>query len=157
MQHCQNTGIGNPTEVKGIVILPDEWTKPSSVTQWKPATSDDHWTDNYYDLAKWRDMELSGAVFLPAAGRRKANVLGTQNTEYDGGNHAHQDYGVYWTAFSLHDMSESLGFGYDVVGDNVNGVYETAPDYGHAVRLIHRLSAGSSTGGSGSKFFPKKN
>ena len=78
-------------------------------------------------------MELSGAVFLPAAGRRNG-------TDYDGGGYADQDYGVYWTAQSLRDMAELLAFGYPVLSDKVNPVYQSAPDNGHSVRLVHRLN-----------------
>ncbi|MBO4250986.1 MAG: hypothetical protein J5884_07000 [Paludibacteraceae bacterium] len=53
--------------VKGFVILPDGFQKPSQCSWTHQATN---FTTNDYDASTWQYMEEQGAVFLPAAGHR---------------------------------------------------------------------------------------
>ena len=51
--------VATVADVKGLVLLPDEWTAPSGVS----LTSGGTYTDE-----QWTTLEKAGAVFLPAAG-----------------------------------------------------------------------------------------
>ena len=87
--HCQiSTANGTVT---GMLILPDNWAKPSNCTVTPGTGSFDRVT---YDATAasgasnaWRDMEAAGAVFLPAAGSRYGNRM------YDVGSD-----GLYWSS-----------------------------------------------------------
>ena len=73
--------------VNGLVLLPDGWTCPAGVTfksrfagEWNVQAYADYQT---FTLADWRELEASGAVFLPAAGNRYAmKVSFVQNSGY---------------------------------------------------------------------------
>jgi hypothetical protein len=54
---AQRKAFATVAGVKGLVILPDEWTQPAGVT-----------AGNSYTAEQWIKMEAAGAVFLPAAG-----------------------------------------------------------------------------------------
>lgn len=55
--------------VRGMVLLPDNWTLPTSVTF---VNTHSRLTSNYeqnvYDTVQWAAMEAAGAVFLPTTG-----------------------------------------------------------------------------------------
>ena len=88
-------GTGNINGVSGLIILPDNWTQPSGCTfiSGFPTNSNSFdWTLNSYTLAQWAQMEASGAVFLPASGRR----YGT-----DAGNVGGNSY--YWSSTPYSD------------------------------------------------------
>ena len=59
----QNVNNGN--DVKGVILLPDEWTSPG--LSFTPGNT--NWA-NVYTADEWAQMEAAGAVFLPAAGER---------------------------------------------------------------------------------------
>lgn len=73
--------------VKGYVLLPDNFKKPSDIT-WSHQTND--WTTNNYSAEQWSALEALGAVFLPASGRRDGSSV-------DGV----QLYGYYWSATEI--------------------------------------------------------
>ena len=65
-QYKHNGGVinlGNGTSVYGLILVPDNWT----------ATGNNHfngysamnWTSNVYTVDEWKEMEASGAVFIP--------------------------------------------------------------------------------------------
>ena len=62
--HSQKYGLGIVNGVKGMIVLPDDWTLPEGLN-FITGTSD--W-NNEYNIAQWEQMEWNGAVFLPAAG-----------------------------------------------------------------------------------------
>ena len=129
----QKVGLATVDGIHGLVILPDLWNLSYPHGMWKPADNGANWSDNVFTIAQWNTMETGGAVFLPAAGRRNG-------TDYDGGEYANQNYGVYHESDKQGpDASYSIGFGYIVLEDHVNPQYATAPDNGHAVRLVYRL------------------
>jgi len=66
--------------VKGMMLLPDNWTLPSDMT-FSPAQT--NYTVNVYTTAQWQKMEQNGAIFLPAAGARvfKDGVSGTYDVK----------------------------------------------------------------------------
>ena len=80
--HSNLCGEGTVNGVKGLIILPDSWEKPSSVS----FVADDDYNDNVYDLTQWSLMESAGAVFLPAAGRREGTDI------------MDSDRGFYWSS-----------------------------------------------------------
>lgn len=122
--------------VKGLVLLPDNWQQPESV-DFCPSTTRGLWpegkyfwnmaSDNYehntYDKEQWAKMEAAGAVFLPAAGYRK----GIEVEEFN-------EYGAYWTSSGRDDdfayrcifYSSMLSPG----GSNITYYY------GYSVRLV---------------------
>ena len=96
--------------VEGLVLLPDDWEFPKSLSFNHQYLAD--------DLQK---MESAGAVFLPAAGRRVG-------TWYSGGSF----WSRYWSssANDTHtDRALSLNF------DDMR-VYGSARPNGHSVRLV---------------------
>ena len=78
--------------VRGVILFPDTYSHPSSVTA--PvginATDDTGWNGNNYDATAWSAMESAGCVFLPAAGYRSGTSV------YNVGS-----IGRYWS--STHD------------------------------------------------------
>lgn len=59
--------IGTVSGIPGIIILPDNFAKPSSIS-WTPYA--ENCSTNTYTLAQWQILESIGAVFFPAAGHR---------------------------------------------------------------------------------------
>ena len=57
-------GYGKVNDVKGMILLPDEWTLSNGLDF---ISSNSDWT-NVYSVAQWAQLEANGAVFLPAAG-----------------------------------------------------------------------------------------
>jgi len=68
------------SSIRGLVILPDDWSTPSGAS-FTPGAN------NTYTLQQWAVMEKAGAIFLPACGQR------TDASTVDGWN----EYGYYWT------------------------------------------------------------
>ena len=69
-------GIGTINGIPGLIILPDDWTLPAGL-QFTPGASTSAnrtWEVNSYSYADWARMEANGAVFLPAAGCRIAEL-----------------------------------------------------------------------------------
>jgi len=69
-------GIGTINGIPGLIILPDDWTMPAGL-QFTPGASTSAnrtWEVNSYSYADWARMEANGAVFLPAAGCRIAEL-----------------------------------------------------------------------------------
>lgn len=80
--------IGNHV-VRGMILLPDEWTLPVGLTFTSGVGGS--FTSNQYTAAEWEQMEAAGAVFLPAAGCRFGTELNNVGA-----------YGYYWSS----DMPE---------------------------------------------------
>lgn len=106
--------------IRGLMLLPDEWTQPDGVSF---ATDAEGWQYNNYDLQEWQLLENAGAVFLPAAGYRINNDVRSIGEE-----------GRYWTASGcdLHHATSMLFY---------HVLYGTqdaqAKGYGYSVRLVH--------------------
>lgn len=93
-------GLGSVDGVNGMILLPDDWELPESVT-FVPSTqqglqdlgihyqneAQNNFSHNSYTQEQWSVMESAGAVFLPAAGGR----FGTE--VYTAG-----EGGYYWSA-----------------------------------------------------------
>ena len=66
--NCTNLcGKATVNNVRGYVLLPDDWTLPSGLS-FNPAATD--WTTNTYYADEWQEMEDAGAVLLIANGFR---------------------------------------------------------------------------------------
>ena len=104
----------------GIVILPDNWVLPSSLT-FTPGIASD-FTTNAYTAAQWAAMEDAGAVFIPAAGFRNGTTVTNVGT-----------HGYYWTTTHINGT-----YAYDLY---FFGSYANASDLGEramgrSVRLV---------------------
>ena len=119
--------IGNINGVGGLIILPDSWTLPSGClftsgfATYNPNNYPD-WTHNSYTLAQWAQMEAAGAVFLPAAGRRKGTNV------FDVGTN-----GYYWSSTS-NGGDCAYGVNFDSYGPNAT--YNSDRRYGFSVRPV---------------------
>ena len=77
----------------GLVILPDGWESPDDIA-WQGFPDD--FSVNTYNEAEWVALEHSGAVFLPAAGRRTSaepehvNQQGWYWAEANSGTHTNK-------------------------------------------------------------------
>ncbi len=112
--------------VRGIVILPDNWTLPENLT-FSPGFSGGVFNDyslNVYSVDQWEQMELAGAVFLPAAGDR----MGTFVDGVGAG-------GFYWSS-TVYSEGSSWYLFFNGMTKDVNVV----TDYcrGLSVRLVRK-------------------
>ena len=72
-------GVGIVNNVLGYIFLPDDWSLPSGLR----FMSDEEHSINTYTIRDWARMELSGAIFLPAAGYRddsRRNRVGSEGS-----------------------------------------------------------------------------
>lgn len=128
-------GTASVDGINGLVLLPDTWAQPSSVTFQcgvSPSMSNSTKTFaplNKYSAADWSVLESAGAVFLPAAGLREdASVRGVGST------------GRYWSSTPNTDSkgnnveAYNLYF-YSYVVDiaTFNDLYQ-----GYSVRLVKK-------------------
>lgn len=115
--------------VKGIVLLPDNWTLPSGCSfkrenatleyeewggDWEIESS--NYTNNIYDSSQWERMEKNGAVFLPAC-------------EELGGF----GIGWYWTSSADDQCAEEIVFDSGHIQTTYEPKYKTN---GMSVRLV---------------------
>lgn len=127
----QKFGLGTVCDKIGMIILPDDWTKPSSIENdfvWTTLNDvgvpleDDPFTQNVYDESQWAAMESAGVVFLPAAGYR------TGSDVYHVGSG-----GRYWSGTaSDEDNAYSLSF----FSISVYPDFSYDRDFGYSVRLV---------------------
>lgn len=113
---------GTVNGVVGMIILPDNFQKPSDISWTYQANN---WTTNTYTTEQWATLEALGAVFLPASGYRNgANVYGVQSS------------GRYWSSsYFDRDWAYHLYFG---SGDLILQ-YNGNRCYGYSVRLVQDL------------------
>ena len=113
---------GTVNGVVGVIILPDNFQKPSDISWTYQANN---WTTNTYTTEQWATLEALGAVFLPASGKRYG--AGVSNVQYDG---------YYWSSsYDLRYLAYRLRFGSDYLypQDYYNRCY------GYSVRLVQDL------------------
>lgn len=136
-------GLGVVVGLKGIILLPDEWSIPDGLTfyssveqkwQWRngPTATNcgyykengvsDTYNLNNYSFIEWQRMDTAGAVFLPAAGYREGTEL------YNIG-----ECGYYWasTPYGIDD-ARNVYFGLHGLGP----VYSDYRHCGLSVRLV---------------------
>jgi len=121
---CQITTASGT--VTGMLILPDNWTKPSNCTV-TPGTGT--YTRVTYDATvasgasnAWCDMEAAGAVFLPAVGSRNGVGVNTVGS-----------YGYYWSSsVRSGNYAYIVGFG----SGELYPQYDIYRYFGFSVRLV---------------------
>ena len=76
-------------QIKGIILFPDEFEWPLIITNPITIYNNVHagWNNSAFSLAQWSILESTGAVFLPAAGKRTGNSTDENNMT-----------GYYWTS-----------------------------------------------------------
>ena len=122
-------GIAQVDGVNGLILLPDNWKCPNNIifqSGFHILNGESYYADyQKFSTVEWNTIESTGAVFLPAAGRRgfgikldDINVSGVQRN------------GRYWSS----SYYEYLAFG----SDNVL-LYEWDPNDGASVRLVREL------------------
>jgi hypothetical protein len=89
--------IDDENTVKGLLLLPDEWTAPTGA----PAIDG---SPVALTLAQWTALETAGAVFLPAAGQMTATYNSSSWTTTSTFTKA----GTYWTATPSGDKSDMM-------------------------------------------------
>ena len=144
--------IARVGSVVGIMLFPDNWNAPLTVT----AQHDSYFDVDIhnYTLAQWTELEKAGAVFLPAAGRRTGgygNMINyDQETEIredylvNGGFYRWQDntniYCYYWTSTINEDnkvayLHNIKDLGNDEYTIGTGAVWGEKGRYGQSVRL----------------------
>ncbi len=111
-------GLATVNGVHGLVLLPDNWDG-TGLPDFNPSLVS--WMSNEYTQAQWAEIESSGAVFLPIAGRR--DVKQVENVT---------EKGFYWSA-SSNDNTTALCF---MINETAVGASPTPSKYGCSVRLV---------------------
>ena len=120
-------GVAQVNGVNGLILLPDNWTCPSGVT-FKSGYHDNEGTEYYaayqtFSASDWSKLEVSGAVFFPAAGYRGGSSV--DGVQYGG---------YYWSATEVDsddDRAYSLGFNSGVTYRYYGNRFD-----GQSVRLV---------------------
>ena len=95
-------GYENSGEIYGLIILPDNWTRPSSLNNLliDPAESEYGPFINRlrYDLEGWHALEEAGAVFLPMTMYREGNVVNEAPGDPNSWCGWTEPNGLYWSS-----------------------------------------------------------
>ena len=110
--------------IPGLLLLPDNWTAIAGITILTNASS---FSVNTYNDAQWSQLQDSGAVFLPAAGRRQGVTVNSATS-----------VGCYWTSTY---RSSNSGFAYILLfgGSSITTSNDDIPN-GLSVRLARDLT-----------------
>ena len=121
-------GVAQVNGVNGLILLPDNWTCPTSVTFKSGFHSE--WGVDYYaayqtfTAAEWSKLEAAGAVFLPATGWRFGSRV-----------HGVQYCGYYWFA-----TENGSNFAYYLdISSGSSGMFYNSRYCGYSVRLVKDL------------------
>lgn len=117
---------GTVNEVAGMIILPDNFQKPSDISWTYQANN---WTTNTYTPEQWATLEALGAVFLPASDSR----IGT-----DAGFGIRNRDGYYWSR-SIYDSFGTNSYCLYFCSDYLNPRSYEQRRYGLSVRLVQDL------------------
>ena len=104
--------------VKGMILLPDNWEAVEGVT-FVPTASYDK---NVYSKSQWDKMESAGAVFLPSAGCRYGTTIGNAGTT-----------GSYWS-ITADGEEKAWYFIFNKAKVDINS--EFSRGLGRSVRLV---------------------
>ncbi len=119
--------LNNTEYVNGLILLPDEWACPTSVT-FKSGNAESYATCQRFTLAQWVQLEAAGAVFLPASGARYGTRVNPSEV---------QSIGCYWSATP--NDNDKAGYSYfAATGTGSNHFNRYA---GISVRLVQYLYA----------------
>ncbi len=82
--------------VKGMIILPDDWTLPAGIS-FTPGFNHtgEQFSDNIYSAEEWTKMENNGAAFLPCGGYGYIDAESKFKVENA------SDHGSYWTSTDI--------------------------------------------------------
>ena len=146
----QVTGIpsvytGSATSVYGILLFPDVFTWPSSITTMPESINNANASFDSYTLAQFKVLQLEGAVFLPFAGYRTSNPNGATVTDPNkpGGNSVYPFN--YWSStiseYTVSDHPEyTFAKAARYYGVNSSNILNTNANYrrffGSSVRLV---------------------
>lgn len=156
--------IARVGSVVGIMLFPDNWNAPLTVT----AQHDSYFDVDIhnYTLDQWAALENAGALFLPAAGRRtggygnkinKDQVVETNPANLNGGHYKHQDntniYCYYWTS-TINESTKDVSYLHNIQalgGDKytigTGAIWGEKGRYGQSVRLAKVTSTLIEIGG----------
>jgi len=110
----------NGSPVCGLILLPDNWQTPDGIEltttsqmagfAWDEnektySISENGFAKNNFTLAQWDELELAGAVFLPAAGAGMSD----KNTD-----------GWYWTSSRSYNDPDTYAYMFRFQKDNLN-------------------------------------
>lgn len=87
--------IADENKVKGLLLLPDEWTAPKDAPAIDGSAVE-------FTLAQWTVLETAGAVFLPIAGQMTATY---DNSSWNTTT-TFTEAGTYWTSTPSGDKSD---------------------------------------------------
>ena len=123
-------GVAQVNGVNGLILLPDNWVCPSGVT-FKSGFHSSYGVDYYaayqiFTADQWSRLEKSGAIFLPAAGKRSGTSVFRV-----------QDYGYYWSATESNISSNALCL--FLTSNDAGGKFNDARYTGRSVRLVKDL------------------
>ncbi len=83
-------GFATVNGVRGMILLPDNWTTPDGIT-----FNSNGFRSNTYTTSDWAKMEANGAVFLPAAGYRYGSEVYAVGSDGDYWSSSADSYGYY--------------------------------------------------------------
>lgn len=132
-------GFGTLNEIKGFIILPDNWETSNGssfvastnmgltwIYDFYSNSNENNFTHNTYTTATWEKMENEGAVFLPAAGWKGEKGVYYENME-----------GFYWSS-----SSHGEGLAYNIFfSKKILSANGSSRNSGCSVRLVHHVSA----------------
>ena len=117
-------GLAEVEGVNGLILLPDSWIFPRKIT-FVPGTS-----NQSFDAKQWKKLEDTGAVFLPAAGKR-----------YKSGSYIYCDYigdrGYYWSSTSNGTSNYKYALSFSSYSINIST--DGNCTNGYSVRLVQDL------------------
>ena len=120
-------------EVTGLIIFPDSYQHPADIAD--PVGINeagvDHWNNddpelnNAFSLEDWQQMEIAGAVFLPAAGERVSTAISSNGTA-----------GYYWSS-TYHPTYSQYAYGLMFCDFSTNNRHEVNANYDDMNRVRH--------------------
>ena len=131
--------LATVNDVKGLVLLPDDWTLPSGCT-FTAYASGQAWTANTYTAAQWELMEANGAAFLPSAGYRGTGTSSANSwfwgNAYNGRywTSTHYTSGSTYAAYQMYWYGKTIVNGGNTYIGNSTGANNRAQ--GASVRLV---------------------
>ena len=144
-QNAENLiAYGTIEDIRGIIILPDNWSTPDGLNFVAESTNGMIWNESYYDNTSgggnysnvynaidWLLMEKNGAIFLPAAGVKEHGIA-----NFAGHN------GIYWSS-TLYDNTNAyhVHFAWNYIRPQ-NYYYKSN---GLSVRLVKDIEGGGAT------------
>ena len=147
-------GRATVNNVKGCVLLPDDWTVPTGLS-FIPGTSG--YETNVYSASQWEQMEAAGAIFLPVAGYRQSTAMFDLDAfGYCWSTTPYSTTGAYEFSFSGENTNMYNGYRYrgrslrPVKMLNQNDTTQTTPiDTTHIEPIIPQTTSGRFTVNAG--------